>query len=405
MALGKHSPVDLSSFSDLAPELIEVMVSVACDIALILDDSGVIQNVAVGQARPSPADAQDWIGQRWADTVTVEMREKVALFLADLSDSGVSRVRHLAHVSDDGPEIPIAYSAIRLGDHGPTLAVGRDMRLVSAMQERLTNTQRTIERDYWQRRQAETRYRLLFDVASEPMLIVDAATYEVVDANRSAAVLLGRLGSELINKPIGQSVAESSRAALYDFLDGARASARPVSGRMVTIDSGKSLDIHVTSFDGESSNVFFLRLRNEVTEDRSPTAEAQKFAAKKNGRLEALFERSADVIAVCDLQGNLLFVNDAFLNLAELGRGQAVVGRNLLDWLSNGGMSEILGLVKNTERSRLFTATFKRSNDAPLTVEISATLSEPEECVGLIIRVSHVQSAAANSADTSHDIH
>ena len=404
MAQGKNSPVDLSSFSDLAPELIEVMVSVACDIALILDDSGVIQNVAVGQTRPSPTDAQEWIGQRWADTVTVEMREKVAQFLADLSDSGVSRVRHLAHLTEDGPEIPIAYSAIRLGDNGPTLAVGRDMRLVSAMQERLTNTQRTIERDYWQRRQAETRYRLLFDVASEPMLIVDASTYEVVDANRSAATLLGRQGSEIVGHPLGRSVAESSRAALYDFLDSARAATRPLSGQMVTIDSRKTLEFHVTSFDGESSNVFFLRLR-EVEKYGESLAESTSSDEKKSRRLEALFESSADVIAVCDLKGNLLFVNDAFLNLAELRRGQVIVGRSLLDWLSGGGMSEILSLVKNAERSRLFTASFKRTNDAPIIVDMSATLSEREECVGLIIRVSQFQSAVSNAAESSHDIH
>ncbi len=404
MTQGKNIPVNLSSFSDLAPELIEVMVSVACDIALILDDNGVIQNVAVGQTRPPPADAREWIGQHWADTVTVEMRDKVGQFLADLSGSGVSRVRHLAHVADEGPEIPMAYSAIRLGDQGPTLAVGRDMRLVSAMQERLTNTQRTMERDYWQRRQAETRYRLLFDVASEPMLIIDAATYDVVDANRSAVALLGRSGSDIVGKPLGHSVAASARASLYDFLDGARAGTLPLSGRTTTIDAGKPLEVGVTSFDGESSNVFFLRLR-EVVEEIIPPADASTPDAKKNRRLEALFERSADVIAVCDLKGRLLFVNEAFLNLAELSREQAVAGRNLLDWLSSGGVTEILGMVKNDERSRLFTATFKRSNDAPITVEMSATLLKQQECVGLIIRVCHAQATTAESGESGRDIH
>ncbi len=405
MAQGKNAPIDLSSFSDLAPELIEVMVSVACDIALILDDSGVIQNVAVGKARPPPADAREWIGQHWADTVTVEMREKVGQFLADLSGGGVSRVRHLAHVADDGPEIPMAYSAIRLGDQGPTLAVGRDMRLVSAMQERLTNTQRTIERDYWQRRQAETRYRLLFDVASEPMLIVDTATYNVVDANRSAVALLGRSSSDIIGKPLGDSVAVSVRESLYDCLDRARSSKQALSGRAKTIDTGKPLEIGMTSCDGESSNVFFLRLR-EATEEPVASSSASAFDEKKDLQLEALFERASDVIAVCDLRGNLLFVNEAFLNLAELGRGQAVAGRNLLDWLSSGGVSQILELVNNAERSRLFTATFKRSNDAPIMVEMSATLLAQQECVGLIIRVCHLQSATADTVETlSRDIH
>ena len=404
MTQGKLPPIDLSSFSDLAPELIEVMVSVACDIALILDDSGVIKNVAVGKARPAPADAREWIGQHWADTVTVEMREKVGQFLADLSGGGVSRVRHLAHASGDGPEIPMAYSAIRLGDQGPTLAVGRDLRLVSAMQERLTSTQRTIERDYWQRRQAETRYRLLFDVALEPMLIVDAATYDVVDANRSAAALLGRPGGDIVGKPLGASVASAARADLYAFLDSARASTRPLSGRTTTLDGGKALDLRVSAFDGDAANVLFLRL-SEVKEDAAAAGDDHSVATKKRRLLEALFERAGDVIAVCDLQGNLEYVNDAFLSLAELGRGQGVAGRNLVDWLSSGGVSEILGLIKAGESNRLFAATFRRAGDTPITVEISATVLPQQACIGLVMRLCHAQSPDADGAEPGRDIH
>ena len=42
------------------------------------------------------------------------------------------------------------------------------------MQQRLLQTQQSLERDYIRLRQAETRYRLLFDMAAEPVLIVDA---------------------------------------------------------------------------------------------------------------------------------------------------------------------------------------------------------------------------------------
>lgn len=47
--------VDLSALCELAPELAQLMVSVACDIALVHDDGGVIKSVALGGSRPGPA--------------------------------------------------------------------------------------------------------------------------------------------------------------------------------------------------------------------------------------------------------------------------------------------------------------------------------------------------------------
>ena len=55
------------------------------------------------------------------------------------------------------------------------MALGRDMRPDMALQQRLVSAQVSMERDYWRLRHVETRYRLLFQQASEPVLILDAA--------------------------------------------------------------------------------------------------------------------------------------------------------------------------------------------------------------------------------------
>ena len=124
---------DLSALSGLAPELAEMLVSVACDIALVLDDVGVIKSVSLGAIDPVVSNTNDWAGRRWSDTVTGDMRQLAEDFLEDLSSRGVSRKRQLNHSSVTGAEIPYSYTAVRLGQQGPTLAVGRDMRAVMAM--------------------------------------------------------------------------------------------------------------------------------------------------------------------------------------------------------------------------------------------------------------------------------
>ncbi len=48
-----------------------------------------------------------------------------------------------------------------------------------------------MERDYSRLRHVETRYRLLFQVTSEAVLVVDAATHKVLEANPAAAQLFG----------------------------------------------------------------------------------------------------------------------------------------------------------------------------------------------------------------------
>ena len=57
-----------------------------------------------------------------------------------------------------------------------------------------------IERDYSRMRNVESRYRILFQMSSEPVLIVDAATHRVVEANPSASALLGENPTQLIGK-------------------------------------------------------------------------------------------------------------------------------------------------------------------------------------------------------------
>ena len=66
------------------------------------------------------------------------------------------------------------YSAINIGRDDRFVVVGRDLRPLAAMQQRLINAQQSMERDYVRLRHAETRYRLLFQVSSEAVMIVDA---------------------------------------------------------------------------------------------------------------------------------------------------------------------------------------------------------------------------------------
>ena len=381
--------VDLSALSELAPELAQLMVSVACDIALVLDDGGVIQSVALGGSSPGPEDPNVWVGQHWTEVVTSDTRKRAEQFLNDLSNDGVSRLRHLSHASNAGADIPMAYTAVRLGEQGLTLAVGRDMRLVAAMQERLTSAQRDIEKDYWNRRRAETRYRLLFQVATEPMIIVDANSHNVIDINRAAEALLGCATSEIYGRPLARYFADSAGGKLSALLDSAHIATRTVV-EQAELARGAKVEISIAPFESESASVVCLVLKPRADLTPEPTAIESPLQSKQFARL---FELTKDAVALCDLQGKLIFVNDAFRELVQSSRDDMIIGSSLSKLLAAGEdwWRDVNSLTKRPGAHHLLVTALLRPNASRIEVELSATVIADLNCVGVILRVCHAQ--------------
>jgi hypothetical protein len=146
-----HPPEgDLEVLAAWAPELADTFVALACDIALVIDADGRIASFAQRDEQPIASPA--WIGKMWSQTVVIDSRAKVQQMLADVAQHGRAdrrEINHLAshHSSSDG--MPVAYSAARLGTHGPTLAVGQDLRAQAALQQRFVAAQEALERSYW----------------------------------------------------------------------------------------------------------------------------------------------------------------------------------------------------------------------------------------------------------------
>lgn len=147
MSMDSPTPADLGLLAPWAPELAETFVALSCDLALLLDDEGVILKIAQHAARPLAPEA--WIGQTWGATVAADSRPKTQRMLADVITSGAARRRELNHPAAVGGEAAVAYAAVRLGQQGPILVVGHDLRESMAMQQRFVVAQQALERSYW----------------------------------------------------------------------------------------------------------------------------------------------------------------------------------------------------------------------------------------------------------------
>jgi transcriptional regulator PpsR len=153
------------------------------DLALIIDSAGVIRDVVIGNAELADCGIEFWVNRKWADTVQPENRIKIDELLAGAGDP--ARWRQVNHSTENG-DLPMRYLAVRTGEDGGVVAIGRDMRAAAVFQQRLLRAQQSMERDSLRLRQLEARYRLLFDTAIEAIVVVDATTRRIIEANPRA---------------------------------------------------------------------------------------------------------------------------------------------------------------------------------------------------------------------------
>ena len=385
MNLRDESPPNLSGLSDWAPELAKTFVSLSSDIALVLNDDGVIQEVAQGRSATLVQTAHQWIGRAWIDTVTGDTRNKVMQLLQEVTSTGWARRREINHPVGEGGNLAVAYTVIRLGINGPLLAVGRDLAAISAIQQRFLGAQQEMERSYWQARQAESRYRVLFQVATDAILVVDAETFVILDANQAASKLFDMPVEQIIRRAMSFGFERHSHTAINELL---------VKARNDTYGSGQQADIRVRLLGKISATKMSatpIRADDAVRLlVRVRTIDMPGTPANLNATLARLVDSANDGVVVTDSFGRIQMANPAFLKLAQISSEAEVKGRPLMDWVSvsEEQFANILAQVRRFGITKRIDSQMLSSNASINTVEFScALLTEGEqECIGFTMR-------------------
>jgi transcriptional regulator PpsR len=382
--------VDLSALSAWAPQLAEAFVSLASDIALVLDQDGVILNVAQGGATPLAPTAHEWVGRAWIDTVTGETRAKVGLLLKDVVATGYARRREVNHPSPAGSDIPVAYTAMRLGERGPLLVVGRDLRAVAAIQQRFVDVQREMERGYWRTRQSEARYRLLFQVATDAVMVVDAESLLILEANDAAAALFDMAAPQLPGRPVTHGFDHRSRGAVEELLVTTRRLGRPAEIRARL--NGKVTATHVaaTPFRADDTMRLLVRVRPLNAGSTPGAPGTHESPTDRSATLARLVDAADAGIVVTDSSGRVLAANPAFLALIQADAEVEIKGRSLQHWLVDPGppFEALIPRVQREGMARRRPCSVRRAGAAPAAVEVSATLlaEGDQECIGFTIQ-------------------
>ena len=319
-----------------APAVVAALVA-ACDLLLLIDGSGIVRGVAIGSRDLAGLEIEAWVGRPWQATVDPGETEKLAELAAGTGEPG--RWRQVNHPVPGG-DLPMRYRAVPADPAGGLVAVGRDMRPLAQIQQRALRAQQATERDALRLHAAEARNRLLFDSATDAILMVDALTLVVTDANPAATALAGAATAlaetamalaapELVSlngRAMTALIHPDDRDAALALLHAIAAAQdrRPVG---VRLPDGRPSQLSATLFRQDQGRTLLVRLQ--------PLAAAIELAAERP--LAAVLERVPDAFVLTDAALGILAGNGAFLDLVGLARTSDLRGEALSRFLGHPG--------------------------------------------------------------------
>lgn len=359
-------PEAVEVVNSVDPSTAASMLSAASDISLVLDAQGRVARARLSQPDSQLEQSQNWVGRMLADVVTVECRDKVEALLDDARSGRNRKWRHLNHTDREGRVLPIQYSAIRLSD-GQILLIGRDLRSVTELQKRLVESHQAMERDYQRMRQMEARYRLLFETAPEPMLVIDASTRRILEANAAAERVLGGQARRQAGRLLTDCFETDDRAELDALMTSVLSAGRGETARARVAGAGSETAISMTLFRHDNQSLLLVRMSNQEL------ASTQGGEDNRTLTLEALGQ-SPDGFVVTDASGTVVTANQAFADLCQVGHPNALLGESLDRWLGRSGvdLSVLLANLRQRGAVRLFATTLRGENGLQTEVEMSA---------------------------------
>ena len=358
-----------SSLGDLDAQSVATLIATASDVALVVDADGTIRDVAF-QSEELAADLDtsgQWLGRKLASTVVADSQPKVTHLLADAAAHNVKpKWRHLNHAASDGRSVPVLYCAVQVGEDGRMVAFGRDLRAMSALQQRLMTAQETLERDYSRMREVETRYRLLFQMSSEAVMILDTARLRVVEANPAARALFGGRPEQSSGQGLADIFSSDTVESVAAHLAAIRADGRAEEFNARLSRDGADMLIAASLFRQENATLFLVRMT-------PAPAEAARMPDVKR-KLLKLVESAPDGFVVTDSTGNILTANNAFLEMAGLADEDLARGEALDRWVGSSGVELDVLITSLRQRGsvRFFTTVVRSEDAGTAPVEISA---------------------------------
>lgn len=365
----------------IEPVAVANIVAAVSDLAFLIDDDGVIVDVSVGENLEHAA-LKGCVGQRWIDIASVESKPKVDAMLRDAATGKKIRGREINLAISEDFELPAQFSVVQVGPSGWTLALGRDLRPIAKLQQKIIDLQRSAEREYARVRNAESRYRMLFQLSSEPLLVAEASSLKVTEANPAAVSLFGVPNSKVTGADLRDLFSDDSQVALQEIIQLARVAGRSEPTKLVLPESRTELDATASSFRTDQTVHLLIRLASASAPIESSTARLPVIE---------ILRKIPEAFVVIDNDRRILEVNESFLELAELASAEQARGQRLDRWVGRPGVDVdlIVSNLREHGAMRDFATIVRSEQLGHEEVEVTgvSAMHGSSLCYGMVIRV------------------
>lgn len=361
---------DATHLPALATDKALSLLSATADLTLLVDRKDVVRRCIVGAETLDGLGLDTMVGRRWADCVTVESRPKIEMMLRDVREHGRTRWRQVNHpVPGQTQDLPVQYRLVALAD-GAVAAVGREQRTLAAMQQRLAQAQRMIEREYRDLRHADQRYRMLFQLATDAVLIIDLASRRIVESNPESARLFGREASRLNGRTFPLGFSEPDDREIIGWLQ--RLHVDPAAGELRGVIKGSTQQcvLSASAFRQDRQVMALVRVRPI---DTAPDA---LVVTHERGVLLEGAEALGDGLVVTDTDGRIVIANPMFLELTQLPGAARAIGEPIERWLGRPGVDMALMIAALGDRGVVagFPTVLQSEFGGVHSVEVSASV-------------------------------
>jgi transcriptional regulator PpsR len=361
------------------------LMSHVADAVFVINQEGVVENIFNHQA-PGLQILKSLIGKSFIECATPESRKKITYLLDDLNQSEDSQKwRQINITLPDQADLPLMVSSIFISKENKVLAVGRDLRNLANLQQRLVEAQQAIETDYLRLRFAEARYRQLFDLSLTAHIIIDGSTLKVLEANPLALQLFSDKNQRVIGRAFAEFIDMEDFRLVQDLFNNSRntASSKKIPVRLTK--NNLQVELSANFLREENQTVFLIHVTPQSQLNKNSHVDTN------SERLIRAVQSSADAFVVTDMEGKILTVNQTFQEMTQHEKISELIGESIDNWLGRSSIDLriILNNLKDkTSIKHYVTSIIPRGLSNGIEVELSAVrvINEIEEYIGFSIR-------------------
>jgi transcriptional regulator PpsR len=255
------------------------------------------------------------------------------------------------------------------------------MRELATMQQRLVAAQQTMEREYARLRRAETRYRLLFQITGEAVLIVEAGSNRIVELNRTACTLLDGTSQQLTGRCLHDLFEAKGQKKIQKLLAGDKSGGK--NDEIVVRLAGTTIDVRLaTSPLAQHTGLILVRL--------TPTSANASALLKSQSSVFDVVDKLPDGFVVTDQDRRILTANTAFIDMTQLAIEAQVCGEQIDRWVGRHAID--MAVIGNTLKERgevqNFSTIVRGEYGVSTEVEITAVsvYADKRPCIGMTLR-------------------